>query len=72
MKNMKSLPKRSRRLISRKVILAVLTPILVAACATERYANDQPYEPSFQEKLAECSKIADRGERNCCLYGDGQ
>jgi outer membrane biogenesis lipoprotein LolB len=52
-----------------RAIPLLLASMLLAACAGERPANDQPYEPSFQEKLAECSKIADRSERNRCLYG---
>jgi hypothetical protein len=53
-----------------KISTVLLIPLLAAACASgQRALNDEPYEPSFQERVAECSKIADRSERNRCLYG---
>jgi outer membrane biogenesis lipoprotein LolB len=70
MKQLNSMLRRSPRSIYRRAILVLLAPILLAACAAERPdMSAEPYEPSFQEKVAECSKIADRGERNRCLYG---
>jgi len=51
------------------LILIVLT--LMTACAGPRPSeSDQPPEPSFQERVTQCSKIADRSERDRCLYGD--
>lgn len=56
---------------SYKVILIAAVSALLVACANERYRDsDQPVEPSFQERVTECSKIADRSERDRCLYGD--
>jgi outer membrane biogenesis lipoprotein LolB len=53
-----------------KKTLLILVAALLMACAAERPDNDDiPVEPPFQEKVSECSKIADRSERNRCLYG---
>ena len=55
-----------------KTILVVVILLLSVACAGKQAANgEQPIEPTFQEKVSECSRIADRSERNRCLYGDG-
>jgi len=55
--------------ISIKITLTLLVSILMVACASNQYdENDEPIEPSFQEKVTQCSKIADRSERDRCLY----
>jgi len=55
--------------ISIKITLMLLVSILMVACTSNKYdENDQPVEPSFQEKVTQCSKIADRSERDRCLY----
>jgi len=55
---------------SRRTILIPIISALMTACASEQpVVSDQPIEPSFQEKVTECSKIADRSERDRCLYG---
>lgn len=47
-----------------------LAMVLLSGCAGEQTRKDDtPIEPTFQEKVSECSKIADRAERNRCLYG---
>ena len=54
-----------------KVIPILVVSALMIACASEQpLVDDQPVEPSFQERVSECSKIADRSERDRCLYGD--
>ena len=54
----------------RKMAVMLVISALLMACATEApVVTDQPVEPSFQERVSECSKIGDRGERNRCLYG---
>ena len=54
-----------------KTILILIVLALSVACSSHQYdENDQPIEPSFQERVTECSKIADRSERDRCLYGD--
>lgn len=56
--------------ISYRTVLIPIVLALMVACATEQpVAGDQPIEPSFQERVTECSKIGDRGERDRCLYG---
>lgn len=56
---------------SYKAILVAVISMLLMACASEQAQDsDQPIEPSFQERVTECSKIADRSERDRCLYGD--
>ena len=56
--------------ISRKTILIPVVSVLLIACASKQPMDgDQAIEPSFQEKVTECSKIADRSERDRCLYG---
>lgn len=55
---------------SRNSVVTLVAAILIVACATEApLIEDQPVEPSFQERIMECSKIGDRGERDRCLYG---
>jgi len=57
--------------ISYRTILIPVVSALMIACASEQTIDsDQPVEPSFQEKIMECSKIGDRGERDRCLYGN--
>lgn len=54
-----------------KSFLIPIISALMMACASEQpVVNDQPIEPSFQERVAECSMIADRTERDLCLYGN--
>lgn len=54
----------------RKMAVMLVISALLMACATEApLVTDQPVEPSFQEKVSECSRIGDRGERDRCLYG---
>ncbi len=56
--------------ISYRTVLIPIVLALMVACATEQpVAGDQPIDPSFQERVTECSKIGDRGERDRCLYG---
>lgn len=56
--------------ISQRTVLILVTLTLMVACATEEpLRTDQPIEPSFQEKVTNCSKIGDRSERDRCLYG---
>jgi len=56
--------------LSQKTILTLMVSVLMMACASNKYdANDEPVEPSFQERVTECSKILDRSERDRCLYG---
>ena len=56
--------------ISYRTVLIPIVLALMVACATEQpVADDQPIDPSFQERVTECSKIGDRGERDRCLYG---
>jgi hypothetical protein len=70
MNRLKSLPWHVQGSTHRKVILVALASVVAAACTGQRPdANEQPYEPTFQEKVADCSKIADSSERNRCLYG---
>lgn len=45
-----------------QTILVSAFLVLLTACATE-----QPVELPLHTKLAECAKIADRGERQRCL-----
>jgi len=53
-----------------KSILILVGSALMIACASEQpLVSDQPVEPSFQEKVSECARIADRSERDRCLYG---
>jgi hypothetical protein len=57
--------------ISYRTVLIPVVLAIIVACATEQpVAGDQPIEPSFQEKVTQCSKIGDRGERDRCLYGN--
>ena len=54
-----------------KVFLITTASAFLMACAGERQlASGEPAEPSFQDRLAECSMIGDRSERNRCLYGN--
>lgn len=58
-------------MVSFKTTLIAIVSALMIACASERpVTSDQPIEPSFHEKVVACSKIADRGERDRCLYGE--
>ena len=67
---MKPLLKRLHNSVSYKTVLVLTGSALMVACGTNpQYENDQKVEPSFQEKVTECSKITDRGERDRCLYG---
>jgi len=51
-------------------VVMLVFSVLIMACASEApLVSDQPVEPSFQEKVMDCSKIGDRGERDRCLYG---
>ena len=71
MKTLNSLIWHLFRPMHRKAFMVALASILAVACAGQQPAtDDQPYEPTFQEKVAECSKIADRSERDHCLYGN--
>ena len=55
---------------SHRTILISIISALMMACASEQpVVSDQATEPPFQDKVMECSKIADRGERDRCLYG---
>jgi len=57
--------------MSPKTILIPVFSALMMACASDRQVvSDQAVEPPFQEKVMECSKIADRSERDRCLYGN--
>jgi hypothetical protein len=68
---MKSMLSRLLLSISYRTVLILIVLALMVACATEQpVAGDQPIEPSFQERVTECSKIGDRGERDRCLYGN--
>jgi len=51
---------------SKKAILVAMLSGLMTACATEPTVE---VEPSFHDKVADCSKVADRSERDRCLYG---
>jgi len=54
-----------------KTILILIVLAFTVGCSSHQYdENGQPNEPSFQERVTECSKIADRSERDRCLYGD--
>jgi len=67
MKSMFSVITRSN---SRMTVVMLVFSVLIMACASEApLVSDQPVEPSFQEKVMDCSKIGDRGERDRCLYG---
>ena len=56
---------------SLKMILIMVVSTFMTACAPEQPdVSDQVIEPSFQEKVTECSKIADRSARDRCLYGN--
>lgn len=67
---MKPLLKRLHNSVSYKTVLVLTGSALMVACGTNpQYENDQKVEPSFQEKVTECSKINDRSERDRCLYG---
>ncbi len=50
-----------------KIIMTIAVAAFLMGCAGDQ---DKPVEPPFQEKVSECSRIADRSERNRCLYGD--
>jgi hypothetical protein len=53
------------------VILVFFILALSTACTTEQpLTSEQATEPSFQEKVSECARIADRSERDRCLYGN--
>ena len=67
---MKTMSSKIIRLCSRSTVVLLVVSALMMACATEEpLVTEQPVEPSFQEKIMECSKIGDRGERDRCLYG---
>jgi len=67
---MKPILKRLPNSVSYKTVLVLMVSALTVACAhNPQYENDQEVEPSFQERVTECSKIADRSERDRCLYG---
>lgn len=52
------------------IILMLIFSVLMMACASNKYdANGQPVEPSLQERVTQCAKIADRSERDRCMYG---
>lgn len=68
-KQMKCMPPWLLHLNLRRVLLITIVSALMMACANDR-TKDEPPEPSFQERVSECSKIGDRSERNRCLYGD--
>jgi len=66
---MKPILRRLHNLVSYKTVLVLTGSALMMACASNpQYENDQEVEPSFQERVTECSKIADRSERDRCLY----
>jgi len=53
-----------------RTILTLIVLTLMVACTGHRPSeSDQQPEPSFQERVTQCSKIADRSERDHCLYG---
>ncbi len=54
----------------RTILILVLSAFLMACASEQKNSGDQPIEPSFQERVTECSKIADRSERDHCLYGN--
>jgi hypothetical protein len=54
----------------RTIFILVLSALMMACASEQKDTGDQPIEPSFQERVTECSKIADRGERDRCLYGN--
>ena len=57
--------------ISHKSIsIAVMSALMIACASEQSVVSDQPIEPSFQERVTECSKIADRTERDHCLHGN--
>jgi len=52
-----------------RTVLVLMVSALLMACANNRQTeSDLAIEPSFQERVTECSKIADRSERDRCLY----
>jgi len=53
----------------RMALIPVVSALMIACASEQPLIEDQPIEPSFQEKVSECSNIGDRGERNRCLYG---
>lgn len=54
----------------RSILIPVVSVLLVACASEQPVVSDQPVGPSHQETVAECSKIADRSERDRCLYGN--
>lgn len=57
-------------IVQRRFLMAFVLTFLVACASERQLASGEPVESSFKEKLAECSMIADRSERNRCLYGN--
>lgn len=54
---------------TQRAVLLLMVSALMMACANNRQTeSDLAIEPSFQERVTECSKIADRSERDRCLY----
>jgi len=53
----------------KKILLAPMATLLMACAGEPPVVSDQPFEQPFQEKVMECSKIADRSERDRCMYG---
>jgi len=53
---------------SRITILMMVSTLLMACASEQPVVSDQPVEPAYPDKVMDCSKIADRGERNRCLY----
>ena len=57
--------------ISHKLTLIPIISVLMMACSSEQpIRSDQPIETTYQEKVSECSVIADRSERDRCLHGN--
>jgi len=56
-------------ILHRTILIPIVSAFMIACASEEPLRTDQPVEPSFQEKVSECSKIGDRGERDRCLYG---
>lgn len=52
------------------IALVAGVALLATGCATEQTADEWPEEVPFTMKVAECSRIADRSERDRCLYGN--
>jgi hypothetical protein len=54
----------------RAILILIISALMVACAGKQPDADDQPREPTYQELVTHCSKIADRSERDRCLYGN--